>query len=295
MPLLDMTAHLARLTQPSAVVAVAERPTGCDRCRYGIQYPVPALRNDRPLYQERLAQYRAGELRPCNCAAGQNMADWLGAAGDNEQQYQDNLAAMPAKLAERRNETIFASAGIPAKYAAYTLAGFEQLAGADPGKRDAILALRHYQQHGHALQNGEERPGLLLWGPSGTGKTGSLSPLFTDLVRGGASGLWLQYNQLMADMRRFEDGQVDARMEACQSVRYLFLDDLGDPSAQKAATDYARDVLFRIVDYRTSRNMPIFVTTNLAPDMLINQFDQRTARRLLGACAIHHMGGKTLR
>jgi hypothetical protein len=41
--------------------------------------------------------------------------------------------------------------------------------------------------------------------------------------------------------------------------------------------------------------MPIFVTTNLAPDMLINQFDQRTARRLLGACAIHHMGGKTLR
>ena len=268
---------------------------GCDRCRYGIQHPIPALRHDRLLYPERLAQYHSGELRLCTCAAGLNLADWLGATGDNEQQYQENLAAMPAKLAERRNDQIFQNAGIPDKYAAYTLAGFEQLVGADPGKRDAIQALRHYQQHGHALQNGEERPGMLLWGPSGSGKTGSLSPLFTDLVRRGASGLWLQYNQLMADMRRFEDGQVDARMEACQSVRYLFLDDLGDPSAQKAATDYARDVLFRIVDYRTSRNMPIFVTTNLAPDMLINQFDQRTARRLLGACAIHHMGGKTLR
>ena len=268
---------------------------GCERCRYGIRYPIPALRNDRPLYQERLAQYHAGELRPCNCAAGENLADWLGATHDNEQQYQDTLAALPAKLAERRAEQIFQSAGIPDRYAAYTLAGFEQLVGADPGKRDAVQALRHYQQHGHALQAGEQRPGLLLWGPSGSGKTGSLSPLFTDLVRRGASGLWLQYNQLMADMRKFEDGQVDARMAACQSVAYLFLDDLGDPSAQKAATDYARDVLFRIVDYRTSRNMPIFVTTNLAPDMLINQFDQRTARRLLGACAIHHMGGKTLR
>jgi len=268
---------------------------GCDRCRYGIQYPIPALRNDRPLYQERLAQYHAGELRPCNCAAGENLADWLGATHDNEQQYHDTLAALPAKLAERRAEQIFQNAGIPDRYAAYTLAGFEQLVGADPGKRDAILALRHYQQHGHALQAGEQRPGLLLWGPSGSGKTGSLSPLFTDLVRRGASGLWLQYNQLMADMRRFEDGQVDARMEACQSVRYLFLDDLGDPAAQKTATDYARDVLFRIIDYRTSRNMPVFVTTNLSPTELADQFHQRIARRLVGACATYHMGGKTLR
>ena len=268
---------------------------GCDRCRYGIMHPIPALRHDRPLYQERMAQFDAGDLCPCSCAAGLSLADWLGTASHFEQSYRENLAALPARAAERRNEQIFQNAGIPAKYAAYTLSGFEQLVGADPGKRDAIMALRHYQQHGHALQNGEDRPGLLLWGPSGSGKTGSLSPLFTDLVRRGASGLWLQYNQLMADMRRFEDGQVDARMAACQSVAYLFLDDLGDPSATKAATDYARDVLFRIVDYRTSRNMPIFVTTNLAPDMLINQFDQRTARRLLGACAVHHMGGKTLR
>ena len=42
---------------------------GCDRCRFGILYPIPTLRNDRPLYQERLAQYHAGELRPCTCAA----------------------------------------------------------------------------------------------------------------------------------------------------------------------------------------------------------------------------------
>ena len=82
---------------------------GCERCRFGILYPIPALRNDRPLYQERLAQYHAGELRPCNCAAGENLADWLGATHDNEQQYQDTLAALPAKLAERRNETIFAN------------------------------------------------------------------------------------------------------------------------------------------------------------------------------------------
>ena len=105
---------------------------GCDHCRYGIQHPIPALRNDRPLYQERLAQFNAGELRPCNCAAGAVLADWLGVSSQNEQQYQDNLAAMPTKLAGRRNDQIFANAGIPAKYAAYTLSGFEQLAGGAP-------------------------------------------------------------------------------------------------------------------------------------------------------------------
>jgi DNA replication protein DnaC len=288
-------------TQPDPIAAIIKLPdahawaAGCDECQHGIRRPAPALRHDRPLYQDRLTQWRSGELHLCDCAAGLILADWFLRIDDEQRQLDADNAALPARLAEQRNDRIFASAGIPAKYAAYTLAGFERLAANDPGKRDAIAALRHYQQHGHALQNGEERPGLMLWGPSGAGKTGSLSPLFTELVRNGASGLWLQYNQLMADMRRFEDGQVDARMEACQSVRYLLLDDLGDPSAQKAATDYARDVLFRIVDYRTSRNMPIFVTTNLAPDMLINQFDQRTARRLLGACAIYHMGGKTLR
>lgn len=285
------TTLAAAITLPDAHAWAA----GCDECQHGIRRPAPKLRHDRPLYQERLTQWQSGELRLCDCAAGLILADWLQRIHAQQRQHEDDLAGLPARLAEARQDRIFQNAGIPARYAAYTLDGFERLAANDLGKRDAIATLRHYQQHGHALQAGEQRQGILLWGPPGAGKTGSLSPLFTHLVRSGASGLWLQYNQLMADMRRFEDGQVDARMAACQSVQYLFLDDLGDPAAQKTATDYARDVIFRIIDYRTSRNMPIFVTTNLSPQELSDQFHQRTARRLLSACAAIHMAGKILR
>lgn len=282
------------LQQITPTIIVPERMIACINCEQGLINP-PPLKRDRPLYQERLAQHAAGHLRTCTCEAGRAYAAWLVTAAAAEREHTDTLAAMPARIAEQRQQRIFQNAGIPARYAAFTIVGFERLAANDPGKRDAIAAIRHYDQHGHAIQSGEIRPGILLWGAPGAGKTGSLSPLFVDLVKRGATGLWLQYNQLMADMKRFEDGQVDARMKACQEVEYLFLDDLGDPAATKVATDYARDVLFRIVDHRTSNNLPIFVTTNLAPQELAEQFHQRIARRLLSACATIHMGGKTLR
>jgi DNA replication protein DnaC len=282
------------LTQLAPTIIIPARMIACINCTHGLIDP-PPLKRDRPLYQERLAQHATGHLRPCTCEAGRAYAAWLHTAAASERQHTNDLAALPRRMETQRQERIFQNAGIPARYAAYTISGFERIAGADPGKRDAIAAIRHYDQHGHALQSGEQRSGIMLWGAPGAGKTGSLSPLFTELVRRGATGLWLQYNQLMADMKKFEDGQVDARMTACQVVEYLFLDDLGDPAASKVATDYARDVLFRIIDYRTSRNMPIFITSNLSPQELADQFHQRIARRIISACATIHMGGKPLR
>jgi len=281
------------LDRPSSITAPASI-VACINCRFGIVDP-PPLQRYVPLYQERLIQYAAGELTLCTCEAGRAMAHWMEATGEQERQKDASLADLPRRMEAQRLESMFRSANIPERYSAYTIAGFERIADGDPGKRDAITAIRQYDELGYAVQDGAQHAGIMLWGPPGVGKTGSLSPLFTELVRRGASGLWLQYNQFMADMRRFEDGQVDARMEACQTVRYLFLDDLGDPAAQKAATDYARDVMFRVIDYRTSRNMPLFITTNLSPKDLAEQFHARTARRLLSACAIVHMTGRTLR
>ena len=132
-------------------------------------------------------------------------------------------------------------------------------------------------------------------GQPGVGKTGVLSPLFLELVHQGHTGLWVQYNDLMAAMRRFEDGQVEARMDACKQVEYLFIDDFGDPAAQRIATDYARDVMFRIVDHRISWNLALFVTSNLTISDLADQFHARIARRLVAGCAVVQMGGQVLK
>lgn len=268
---------------------------GCEQCEYGILRPVPPLQRIRPLYQERETQFRTGQLHICTCRAGDALRTWLTGAQQRTDQEAAALAAMPQIAEQRRLARIFETAGVPERYASYTIEGFVKLVGADPGKLAAIRAISQYRIEGKATMDGADKSGILLHGAPGMGKTGSLAPLFTELVRKGSSGLWVQYNELMADMRRFEDGQVDDRMHACQTVSYLFIDDFGDPSAQKTATDYARDVIFRIVDFRTSRNMPIFVTTNLSPDALQNQYDARIARRLLSACAVVPVSGKVLK
>lgn len=268
---------------------------GCELCDYGMLRPVPPLRRDRPLYQEREAQWRSGDLQPCTCRAGDALRTWLTGATQRSAQEAATAAALPQMLEQRRMARIFETAGVPDRYASYTIEGFVKLVGADPGKLAAIRAITQYRTEGKATADGADRTGILLYGAPGMGKTGSLAPLFTELVRKGASGLWVQYNELMADMRNFDDGHVDDRMHACQTVTHLFIDDFGDPSAQKTATDYARDVIFRIVDYRTSRNMPIFVTTNLTPDALQTQYDARIARRLLAACAVVPVTGKVLK
>lgn len=282
-------AVIERLIAPPSLERV-----NCVYCDYGLINPPPLTRT-MPLYQERLIQFAAGKLHLCTCPAGKQYAAWLGAATLRESARRQEESDLPRRMEAARQAKIFQGAGVPSRYADYTLPGFERIAGNDPGKREAIATLRCYEQHGYALAGDEQRSGIVLWGAPGVGKTGSMAPLFTQLVRQGHSGLWLQYNQFMADMRKFDDGQVDARMEACQSVEYLFIDDLGDVTASKTATDYTKDVLFRVIDHRTSRAMPIFATTNLAPQELAEQFSSRIARRLLSACAVIRMEGRTLR
>ena len=266
----------------------------CIYCDYGLIDPPPLTRT-MPLYQERMIQFAAGQLRTCSCQAGQRYAAWLGVTFLRESERSQEESDLPRRMEAARQARIFQGAGVPAKYADYTLPGFELAAGNDPEKREAVAALRSYEQHGYVMTGDDRRTGIVLWGAPGVGKTGSMAPLFTQLVRQGHSGLWLQYNQFMADMRKFDDGQVDARMAACQTAEYLFIDDLGDVTASKAATDYTKDVLFRVIDHRTSRHLPIFATTNLAPQELAEQFSSRIARRLLSACAVIRMGGRTLR
>lgn len=284
-----LTATIEHLIAPPSL-----ETTNCVYCDYGLLDP-PPLKRDRPLYQERLIQFAAGQLRTCTCQAGQRYAAWLGVTAVREANRSQEESDLPRRMEAARQAKIFQGAGVPSRYAEYTLPGFERIAANDPEKREAIAALRSFEQYGHVMAGDERRTGIVLWGAPGVGKTGSMAPLFTQLVRQGHTGLWLQYNQFMADMRKFDDGQVDARMEACQSVEYLFIDDLGDVTASKAATDYTKDVLFRVIDHRTSRGLPIFATTNLAPQELAEQFSSRIARRLLSACAVIRMGGRTLR
>lgn len=261
----------------------------CDKCQCGLIDP-PAPPVTLPLYRARTVQYLAGELVFCTCENARRYFTYLNVQVETYQSDAHIMAQANQRYAERQKEFLWQNAKVPPKYAAYTFGSYVAKAAGDPGKQEAITAIRQLQETGSV----GDKPGLLLWGAPGVGKTGALSPLFLHFLRQGQTGLWVQYNELMSEMRKFEDGNVGSRMEMCKSIDVLFIDDFGDPAAEKAASDYSRDVMFRIIDYRLNNGKRMLITSNLDLDKIADQFHARIARRLKECCAVVAVGGRPL-
>lgn len=170
-----------------------------------------------------------------------------------------------------------------------------EIAGKDPGRAEAIRRVREYFREGQVVTSDGPRMGIYLWGHTDMGKTGLLCPLFLHYIRQGETGLWLQYNDLQASLRDFESGKVEERIQEIQRVAFLFVDDWGDPASDRTATDYSRDTMFRIVDYRNGYQKPTFITSNLSPTKLAGQFHERMAKRLTELCAVVEVTGEPMR
>lgn len=240
----------------------------------------------------RTAQHAAGELLFCDCQQGNRWRAFFNLPQPESQR--EILQRNATEATGRRRQSLWDNAGVPAKYEGFTLKSFRDVAGKDQGKQEAFDAIMTYHRDGGLLIEGIIKVGIFLHGDPGVGKTGILSPLFVDLLKQGYSGLWVQYNELMASLRDFESGNVQERIEMCQSVDYLFIDDFGDPGSFRGATDYARDTMFRIIDHRNNNTLPMFVTSNLDMEQIGDQFHVRLARRLGQSCAVVKMAGRAL-
>ena len=254
----------------------------CD-CTFGLVNP-PAPNKAVPLYESRVNQFMRGELTHCECKLGQQYKKYLMGKAVG-------YKSTPDQAEEERRAAIWKNAGVPPMYARMTLKGYIDLGLQDKGKTEAINALLSVRDEGQ--YNGKF--GLLLWGKPGVGKTGALSPLFVHFLREGRSGLWIQYSELMARLRDFESEDNKRVMEIAKRVEYLFIDDIGDPGAEKSASDYARDCVFRIIDHRKNNGLPILGTSNLGLTGLGEQFHERIAQRLQETCAVIEVKGTVLR
>lgn len=264
---------------------------GCDRCDMGyIGLPCDALEMERG---QKFKEYLAGLLTLCDCKAGQMNAVSFRKQAEEQDLWPAQIKAMAEQAQQRRLARLFEAAHIPERYANLDFRTYVR--HADQGKHEAVRIIKEYYASGFVDVGGGRRYGILLYGTTDQGKTGCLSPLFKHFVQQGNSGLWVQYNDLMAALKDFGSGQVEERIQACKQVEYLMVDDLGDPAADKAATDYARDVLFRIIDHRNNYRKPTFITSNLHPDHMAGQFHDRMAKRLQELCVIVEVKGRPMR
>ena len=263
---------------------------GCDSCKYGIKNYYNVKRGTgQPTYLEKMVFYHADELNFCDCRAGQAARGWH-ERKDEEMKLADiEYEEFKRMVNERKANRLFDNSGVPPAFQNLKFETYFERCKNDPGKRQALLAIQEF----YASNSVGGKRGIMLWGKSDVAKTGSLSPLFVGLLRQTGEGLWIQYNDLLAQLRKFEDGQVDERMQECQRTKILFIDDLGDPMAEKVS-DYSRDVMFRIIDYRCNNNLMTFITSNLSPTQLSGIFHERFVKRIGGICAIIEVSGDAI-
>lgn len=110
-----------------------------------------------------------------------------------------------------------------------------------------------------------EKPGLLLIGPTGTGKTHLCVAALKVLVSRGFECVFFDFNTLIQQIRSSWDpaskaSNRDVYQEAMES-EIVVLDDLG----AHRTLDWIQDVLTSVITHRCNHRKPLIATTNL-PD-----------------------------
>ena len=120
----------------------------------------------------------------------------------------------------------------------------------------------------------------MLVGPYGCGKTHLAASIVHRCAEFGIAGVFVVVPELLARIRtsyRTGDGKAEAVIDMAKSAKLLILDDLG---AEKAS-EWVKEQLYMLVNYRYEHMLPTVVTTNCSGAELEQELGRRTLSRLV--------------
>ncbi len=167
------------------------------------------------------------------------------------------VAARPATLRQ--------AAGIPPNYERATLENF-QIPQDNPiakaGLGTVLMQVRSYLREFPSA----DRPGLLLAGDTGTGKTHLAVAVLKAVIERGHEGMFFDYQDLLNRIRAGYNpasGASDREVyRSAMDTEVLVLDDLGS----HRVTEWVEDTITAIVTHRCNQRKVLIATTNLEMD-----------------------------
>ena len=159
----------------------------------------------------------------------------------------------------------------------YRLSSFDNFSAFNESYQFILVKLAAYVREFPA---GLKKPGLLMIGPTGTGKTHLAVAVLRKLMGKGFQGLFFDYMNLLERIRAGWNEQANAAdrdaYQSCLDADVLLLDDVGS----HRASEFVEDTVTGIVTYRCNHDKPLIVTTNIAdPDAGFNLMQRSASGR----------------
>lgn len=157
-------------------------------------------------------------------------------------------------------------------------------------RRLGLRACREIAERGFVNTKSGPKPGVVLSGEPGVGKTSLSVALSLALIESGKAVAWIDYNEFIAAVqatykRDYEGDSKEQIIRVAQDAPILVFDDMGDYANDNEISDDRRDITYSVIYRRHQRKLPTIITTNLNKERFGNKFGGRIARRVFERCA----------
>lgn len=158
------------------------------------------------------------------------------------------------------------------------------------GARQALQSAQNFVKE---FKKNGQATGLMLVGQVGSGKTFLAAAICNELIDAEMEVMFMVVPDFLDELRAWfsksnkgfkenmaETLEKEPPMEKARRVPLLVLDDLGAHNY----TDWTRNTIYSLLNYRMNYRLPLIITTNLSLQELDNYLGERTTSRIIQLC-----------